>query len=407
MVVFAGGLHALPVGALDGLRVLDLSTLFSAPQVSAMLGDWGADVVKLELPSGDPMRRVGIQRNGQSLMWAVVARNKRTVTLDLEQPEGRELFLRFIDRADVLVENWPVDTLARWGATWPLLSARNPRLVMVSVSGFGRTGPYAERAGAGTLAEAFAGLTHMTGEPDGPPLLPSLPVGDILTAVSGVVGALAACYHRDARGGIGQHVDVSMYEPVLQLLAGAVATWDRNSTPPMRNGSRVAGGAPRNVYRAGDGAWLVVSATTDPQVSRVLLLLGRDDEEHRARFARSSERIRNADALDALVAAWIAERSRDEVLARFEAERIPAAPVNDLAELAADPHVHARRSLTQLEDSVLGELTFVSPAPQLGGTPAQIRHTGRGLGADNAEVYEEWLGIDASALKLLKEQGVV
>jgi len=394
-------------GALDGLRVLDLSTLFSAPQIGAMLGDLGADVVKLELPSGDPMRRMGLQRDGHSFNWALVGRNKRTATLDLEQEEGRDVFLRMVDHADVLVENWPVATLERWGATWPALHARNPRLVMVSVSGFGRTGPYSERAGAGTLAEAFAGLTHMTGEADGPPLLPSLPVGDILTAVSGVVGALSACYHRDARGGGGQHVDVSMYEPVLQLLSGAAATWDPAGEPPRRNGSRIAGGAPRNVYRTADDRWLVVSATTDPQVGRVLRVMGCDDDHHRARFARSADRIRNADALDALVADWIAARAREEVLARFETERIPAAPVNDLADLSADPHVRARESLTRVRDEVLGELTLVSPAPRLGETPAVIRHTGRPLGADNAAVYGDWIGLAPEDLAGLRARGVV
>ena len=394
-------------GALERLRVLDLSTLFSAPQIAAMLGDLGADVVKVELPSGDPMRRIGIQRDGHSLNWAMVSRNKRTITVDLECEEGRALFRGLVAHADVLVENWPTATLERWGASWEALSAVNPRLVMVSVSGFGRTGPYAERAGAGTLAEAFAGLTHMTGEADGAPLLPSLPVGDILTAISGVLGALAACYHRDARGGTGQHVDVSMYEPVLQLLSGASATWDPADPPPMRSGSRVAGGAPRNVYRAGDDRWLVVSATTDPQVSRVLRVIGRDDEAHRARFAKSADRIPNADALDALVAEWIAERPRAAVLETFESERIPAAPVNDLADLAADPQVRARGSLTEIEDENLGSLRFVTPAPRLSATPAGIRHTGRALGADNDAVYGEWLGLDAKQVAALSARGVI
>ena len=380
------GLDGDGVGALDGLRVLDLSTLFSAPQIGAMLADLGADVVKLELPAGDPMRRMGRKREERSLMWALVARSKRAITLDLEQEEGRTLFGRLVDRAVVLIENWPTATLARWGASWELLSARNPRLVMVSVSGFGRSGPYAERAGAGTLAEAFAGLTHMTGEPDAAPLLTSLPVGDILTAVSGVVGTLAACYHRDARGGTGQHVDVSMYEPVLQLLSSAVVGWDGQGDPPRRTGSRVAGGAPRNVYRSRDGSWLVVSATTDPQVARVLRVIGRDDAPHRARFARSDQRLTNADALDALVADWIGNRDRAEVLERLERERIPAAPVNDLRELAADPQVRARGSLTTLDDPVLGPLHLVSPAPRLSATPARIRHPGPALGAHNADV---------------------
>ena len=390
-----------------GLRVLDLSTLFSAPLIGAMLGDFGADVVKLEVPAGDPLRRLGLSRDGRSLSYAVAGRNKRCISLDLDCEEGRQVFARLVDVADVLVENWPRATLERWGATWPELSRRNPRLVVVSVSGFGRSGPYAERSGAGTLAEAFAGLTHLTGEADGPPMLPSIAVGDTLTAVVGVVGALAACYHRDARGGEGQHVDVSMYEPVLELLSGAVAGWDGSGPAPKRSGSRLAGGAPRNVYRAGDDRWLVVSATTDAQAGRVLGLMGRDDAAHRERFGTSPARIAHADELDALVAAWISERPRDEVLASFEAHRIPAGPVNDLAELAADPHVQARGSLQVVEDEELGAVRLVSPAPRLQGTPGHTRHLGADLGAHNAEVYSEWIALGAEELADLRERGVV
>ena len=393
--------------ALEGLRVLDLSTLFSAPQIGAMLGDLGADVVKLELPGGDPLRRLGLSRAGRSLSHAMAGRNKRCIRLDLDSEEGRRIFGRLVDVADVLVENWPRATLERWGATWPELSRRNPRLVVVSVSGFGRSGPYAERSGAGTLAEAFAGLTHLTGEADGPPTLPSVPVGDTLTAVVGVVGTLAACYHRDARGGEGQHVDVSMYEPVLELLSGAVAGWDGQGPAPMRSGSRLAGGVPRNVYRASDDRWLVVSATTDAQAGRVLALMGRDDPRHRERFGTSAARIAHADELDGLVAQWISQRPRDEVLASFEDQRIPAGPVNDLADLAADPHVQARGSLHVVEDEVLGPVSLVAPAPRLGGTPGRIRHLGAELGAHNDEVYSEWLDLGAEELAELRERGVV
>jgi len=397
----------LTPSALEGLRVLDLSTLFSAPQIGAMLGDLGADVVKLEVPGGDPLRSLGVSRGGRSLSHAMAGRNKRCITLDLESEEGREVFGRLVDAADVLVENWPRATLERWGATWPELSRRNPRLVVVSVSGFGRSGPYAERAGAGTLAEAFAGLTHLTGEADGPPILPSVPLGDTLTAVVGVVGALAACYHRDARDGTGQHVDVSMYEPVLELLSGAVAAWDGESPAPMRSGSRLAGGAPRNVYRAGDGRWLVVSATTDAQAGRVLGLLEREDAAHQERFGRAQDRIANADELDGLVADWIAERPREEVLAAMTERRIPAGPVNDLVDLAADPHVRARESVQVLEDEVLGEVTLVAPVPRLEGTPGRIRHLGAELGAHNAEVYSEWLALPADQLADLQARGIV
>ncbi|MCH2170585.1 CoA transferase [Myxococcota bacterium] len=394
-------------GALSGLRVLDLSTLFSAPQISAMLGDLGADVIKLEPRTGDLMRHMGATREGRSLMWAMVSRNKRAITLDLERPEGTALLHRLVECADVLVENHPQKLLERWHCSWEELSALNPRLVMVSVSGFGATGPYAGRAGNGSLAEAFAGLTHMTGEPDGPPMLTSLPLGDILTAISGVVGTLAACYHRDARGGGGQHVDVSMVEPVLQLLAGSVVGFDPNGPPPHRMGSRVSGGVPRNTYATSDDRFVVVSGTTDAQVGRVLAVIGHDDEASRARFGRSRERLRHADELDARVARWVAEHPRDEVVDLLTKARIPVAPVNDLADLLADPHIQARASVVEIHDDVLGPLQMVAPTPKLSATPGRIRHTGPGLGDHNHEVYAEWLGLEDEEVRALERDEIV
>ncbi len=378
-------------GALSGLRVIDLSTLFSGPQVSATLGDLGADVVKVEATSGDPMRRMGATREGHSLNWAMVSRNKRSVVLDLDTETDRARFHRLVVSADVLVENFPRAILERWEATWEELSTLNDRLVYVSVSGFGQTGPYAGRAAAGTLAEAFAGLTHMTGESEGPPMLTSVAIGDILAGISGVVGTLAALYHRDAREGQGQHIDVSMYEPVLQLLQGSVVGYDGESEPPGRMGSRVAGGVPRNTYRARDDHWLVVSATTDPQVARVLATLGLDNEAHRARFGKSTDRLRAADELDGLVASWIARHDRAEVLEIFEAARVPASPVNDLRDLLADPHVRARESIVSVNDPELGPVNMVAPVPKLSATPGRIRSAGPALGAHTEEVFREWL----------------
>ena len=255
-------------GALEGLRVLDISTLFAAPQIATALGDLGADVVKVEPPQGDPLRAMGAQRGGRSLMWALAARNKRAIALDLDDAAGNDVLHRLVERADVLVENFPRSTLERWHCTYDELASDNPRLVVVSVSCYGATGPYRDRPGAGTLAEAFGGLTNMIGDADGPPMLPSVALGDTVTAMAGVIGTLAACYHRDARGGSGQHVDVSMYEPILHLLAGTVVAYDPTGAAPRRTGSRVAGGAPRNVYGTGDGYWVAVSGTTDAQVAR-------------------------------------------------------------------------------------------------------------------------------------------
>ncbi len=399
--------------ALEGLRVLDLAILFSAPQIAAMLGDLGADVVKVEppprdgKPGGDPMRGMGAQRNGKSLTWGLVSRNKRVVTLDPTTADGRALLRRLIETADVVVENLPRRTLEQWGCTPEEMQAINPNSVVVSVSCYGSSGPYAGRDGNGSLAEAFGGLTNLTGEADGPPMLPSIALGDTLTAIVGTVGTLAACYYRDARGGTGQHVDVSMFEPVLQLLTGSVAAWERGAPPPHRTGSRVANGVPRNVYRTRDDTWLVVSATTDNQVGRLLPLLGLDTEDGLARFGKAATRGQHADELDGLVAEWIATHDRDDVIEQFLDARLPVAPVNDLAALVADPHVVARGDVVVVEDPDLGPVRMVAPAPRLSATPADIRWAGPALGAHNDEVYAEWLDLDADAVTKLRESGVI
>jgi crotonobetainyl-CoA:carnitine CoA-transferase CaiB-like acyl-CoA transferase len=399
----------MQTAALAGLRVLDISTFLAAPQIAAMLGDFGADVIKLEPPGGEALRRIGAQRNGGSLVYAMTSRNKRTITCDLESEEGRDLFRRLVRKVDVLVENYPVSTLKSWGCDYEDLSAINPDLVMVSLSCYGRTGPLSDRSGAGTLAEAFGGLTHMTGEPDGPPMLPSFPLGDTLVSFSGVIGALVAAWHARVNGGGGQHVDVSMYEPVLTLLQSTIIAWDPSSgePPPNRTGSRIPTGVPRNVYRAHDDRWLVVSGTTDRQVERILELIGRDDDESRAKFARSADRLRNADELDALVAEWVARHDAAEVIEQLERCRVPVAPVNDVPALLADPHIAARGSLTTIDDPQIGPVTLVAPSPHLSATPGAIHTTGPAPGAHNVEVYGELLGIEADELAALAARGAI
>jgi crotonobetainyl-CoA:carnitine CoA-transferase CaiB-like acyl-CoA transferase len=395
------------IGALDDLRVLDLSNLFAAPLVSAILGDFGADVVKVEPPAGDPLRMMGAQRDGRPITWSYVNRNKRGVTLALDTPDGQALFRELAGKVDVLVENLTPELRQRWHCTYDELAALNPNLIVVSVSCYGLTGPYASRPGAGTLAEAFAGLTHMTGEADGPPMLPSVPLGDMLTAIVGALGAVIACYGRRAGNTSGELVDVSMYEPVLQLLASTVAGWEPGSPVPTRTGSRVPNGVPRNVYRTVDGEWLVVSGTTDAQVARVLRVIGHDTEDGRRRFGTSAARLKVADELDALVAEWIAARSRDEVVTALLHARIPAAPVNDVDAVLRDPHVVDRGNIVTLIDDVLGKLSMVAPAPSLGSSPGTIRMIGPELGADNAAVYGELLGVDAARLARLRETGAL
>ncbi len=398
-----------PTGALDGLRVLDISSFLAAPQVATFLGDFGADVIKVEPPSGEALRRIGASRSGESLVWAMVSRNKRVITCDLNRPEGRDILRLLVAEVDVLVHNYSPAVLEGWECTWEHLHAINPDLVMVSVSPYGHTGPLADRPGAGTMAEAFAGLTHMTGEADGPPMLTSIPLGDTLTGVFGLIGVLVACYGRDVNRLGGQHVDVSMYEPILTLMGSTLAAWDPegDDPPPARFGSRLATGVPRNIYRTADDRYLCLSGTTDRQVQRILALAGRDGPEDQAKFARMNDRLAHNDELDALVADWISQRSLDEAVEVLVDARIPVAPVHDLAGLLADAQVQARRSVTLMAHDVLGRVPMVTPAPVLSATPGTIRHPGPSVGAHNAEIYAELLGWDADRLARAEADGLV
>lgn len=344
--------------------MLDLATLFPAPLLAAMLGDLGADVVTVEPENGDPLRRVGPQRDGDAVAWTVAARNKRSVVVDVAA--ARDLAAV----ADVVVVNQQQARLTRRGWDHASVRAGNPKVVYVSVSAFGATGPYADRPGNGSIAEAFGGLAHLTGDPGGPPVLASAAVGDTLAAISGVGRVLAALYSRDARSGGGAFVDVAMYEPVMELLATALASWPLGTEPPARAGSRVPGAVPRNVYRAADGNYVALSGPTDEQVERILDVIGRIAELDRWRRAaqRSGE---EGDALDTAVAEWIAARPSADVVAAFLDARVPVAPVNDLAMLARDPHVRSRGSW----DAATGAALRRAPA----------------IGEHTDEVLAEWL----------------
>jgi len=375
---------------LEGVRVLDIASYYAAPFASTLLGDFGAEVIKIEPLEGEAMRGTA--------MWSVVARNKQSVTIDLRKPEGCALLKQLVAKSDVLVDNFPVKVLKERGIAYEDLSKVNPRLVHVGVSCFGQTGPYADRPGSGTLGEGFGGLAHLMGLPDGPPMMPSFPMGDAIGAMNTVIGIMMALYWRDAAPelggtGRGQHIDATLYEPILVAISQPVSRWKPGQSPG-RTGSRVPGLALRNVFATSDGKHVVISATTPRHLRDAILLAGGNDKTP-------------DDQADGLVAAWIRQRPLREVLDGLIGKRIPVAPTNTMDMLLADPHVQARQSLLRVNDPEFGEIAVTAPSPRLSESPGQFRHTGPRLGEHNDAVLGGLLGLDAARRAELKARGIV
>jgi crotonobetainyl-CoA:carnitine CoA-transferase CaiB-like acyl-CoA transferase len=393
------------VRPLEGIRVVEAATLFAAPLAGMFLGDYGADVIKVEHPERvDPARGHGPSKEGAGLWFKALARNKRLVTLDLSKPEGAALFLLLAERSDVVLENFRPGTLERWGLGWDELSAVNPRLVLARVSGFGQTGPYAARPGFGTLAEAMSGFAALNGEPDGPPLLPPLALADGVAALATAFAILAALRAREETGR-GQVVDTSLVEPLLTLLGPQVTAYDLLGELQPRTGNRSSHNAPRNVYATADGSWVAVSASATSIAARVLRLVGRPDLVEQPWFSTGTGRVAHVDEIDAAVAAWIGERDRDEVLAAFEAAEAAIAPIYDASDVLADPQLAAVGAIATVDDE-LGPLRMPNVISRLSETPGEIRHAGRSHGADTDAVLRE-LGVAPGELERLRAEGVV
>ena len=392
--------------ALEGVRVVEAATLFAAPIAGMLLGDYGAEVIKLEHPKRpDPARGHGPAKDGVGLWFKTLARNKRLATLDLSKPAGRDVFLRLAERSDVVIENFRPGTLERWGLGWDDLRAVNPRLVLARVSGFGQRGPYASRPGFGTLAEAMSGFASLNGEPDGPPLLPPLALADGIAGFATAFAILAALRARDVTGK-GQVVDTNLVEPLTLLLGPQITAWDATGELQPRTGNRSGHNAPRNVYRTADGRWVAVSSSATSIAERVLRLVGRGDLVEQAWFATGAGRVAHVDEIDAAVAGWIGARKRDEVLAAFEAADAAIAPVYDASDLREDPHFSSTDAFVSVADDELGGVLMSNLASRLSETPGSVEWAGPAHGAHTAEVLAE-IGIDGDEAERLRGDGVV
>ncbi len=402
----SGSVETTPVRPLDGIRVVEAATLFAAPYAGMLLGDYGADVIKIEHPAiPDPARGHGPAKDGEGLWFKTLARNKRLITLDLSKPDGAELFLGLARRSDVVLENFRPGTLERWGLGWDELSAVNPRLVLARVSGFGQMGPYATRPGFGSLAEAMSGFAALNGEPDGPPLLPPFALADGVAGLATAFAVLAALRARE-QSGAGQVIDTSLVEPLLGLLGPQVTAWELLGELQPRTGNRSSNNAPRNVYRTADGSWVAVSASATSIAERVLRLVGRPELVAAEWFGTGAGRAAHVEEIDAAVASWIAARPRAEVLEAFEAAEAAIAPIYDARDIAADPQLHAIGSIVEVEDEVLGPIEMTNVISRLSETPGEIRFAGGRHGADTDDVLAE-LGLDAAEVERLRVEGIV
>ena len=397
-----------PAGPLQGLRVVEAATLAAGPMVGTALGEFGAEVVKVEAPgSGDPLRTWGDRRDGVGLMWKSVSRNKRCVTCDLRQAPGQELFHRLLDVSDVLVVGNRPSALARWGIDYESVHEEHPHVVMVHITGYGAGGPKSDRPGYGTLAEAMSGFAHVTGQPEGPPTLPPFMLADGVASLAATYAVMMALYHRDMNAGGGQLVDVNLIEPLARLIETSTLSFDQLGISPGRVGNRLDASAPRNAYRTADDEWLAISSASPTIAVRVFRAIGRADLAEDPDYVDPVRRQERAAEVDHLVAAWVGERTLAEAMAVFEAAEVTAAPVYDAEQLRADEHLQARGTWVPLDDPDLGLVTVQGPVARLSETPGRVDHLGRALGADNDAVYGGLLGIGSDRLADLRAASVI
>lgn len=392
---------------MGGIGVLDVASLFAGPMAAALLGDMGARVTKLEHPRGDSSRSHGKSKDGHSLWWKFLGRNKAAATLNLAHPKGQALLRRLIEREDVLIESFRPGTMERWGLGWEQLSEINPGLVMLRVSGFGQTGPYAGRPGFGTLAEAMSGFAYVTGEPSGPPTLPPFGLADSVAAITGAMAVLAALYGRDAAGGRGEMIDLAVADPILHLLGVQAMEYDQLGVIQERNGNRSANNAPRNLYKAADDRWVAISTSASSVAERLMVLVGRADLVREEWFKSGRGRVTHADELDRCVADWVAARTAAEVLALCEQAGAAAAVVNDVAHAVGDAQYRHRGSFALVDDPDLGHVVMPNTPFRTSGGWGGIRFAGRRLGADNSKVFGKGLGLTEEELEELKVEGAI
>jgi formyl-CoA transferase len=392
---------------LSGLRVIELGQLIAGPFASKMLGEFGADVIKVEPPeTGDPLRAWRMLHEGTSVWWAAHARNKRSITLNLREPEGQDVIRQLAKDADILIENFRPGALEKWGIGFKDLHAINPKLIMLRVSGYGQTGPYKDRPGFGVIGEAMGGLRYLTGEPGRPPVRTGVSIGDTLSGLHGVIGILMALRHREQQGGVGQEVDVALYESVFNMLESVLPEYSKFGAVRQPSGASMPGIAPTNAYLCKDGKYALIAGNGDSIYKRLMEMIDRADLANDPKLARNAGRAEHADLIDAAISAYTAQHSLDDVLTAMNAAGVPAGKSYDAADLANDPHYQARDMILNatLPDGSVVQVPGI--VPKLSKTPGQITRAAPTLGQHTTEILES-LGISTSQQADWKARGLI
>ena len=394
---------------LQGIRVLDIATFIAGPFAAGSLGEFGAEVIKIEKPGvGDNLRELGTRSPaGDSYNWLNESRNKKCITLDLRQAQGAALFKRLVEKSDVVVENFRTGTLEKWGLGYEALRAINPGLVMVRITGYGQTGPRREQPGFARIAHAFCGLTYLTGQPDTPPLMPgSTTLADYLTGIYGAYGVLLALRARDQTGE-GQCIDIGLYEPMFRFLDELAPVYAATGHVRERMGADTYNSVPHSHYPTKDGQWVAIACTNDKMFARFCEIIGQPALAHAERFGRKPARLQARAEVNRIVADWTATLTREEVVAACAEGEVPCGPINSIADIFRDEQFAARGDLLRVQDPRAGEVVVPAPMPFLSATPGRLQHLGAALGAHNDEIFRGLLGLDSAELDALKADGVV
>jgi crotonobetainyl-CoA:carnitine CoA-transferase CaiB-like acyl-CoA transferase len=391
---------------LEGLRVLDASSVVCGPLAAMLLADYGAEVINIEHPNGgDPIRQHGDMKDGVPLWWSMLGRNKKSVTLYLGHPDGQALFREMARNADVVLENFRPGTLARWGLDYATLSADQPGLVMAHITGFGQTGPRSSEPAFGTLAEAMSGFAHRTGEPDGPPTLPPFGLADCVTGIATAYAVMVALHER-SRTGVGQEIDMAIAETLLTVLEPQIAIYDQLGKDMYRTGSRAVTNAPRGIYGTGDGRWVAISASTESTASRLLELVGHPELASAKWLRTAHERVAHSDEIDTALVPWFASRTADEALELCREAQAPAALVYSPADILEDEQFRARDTIASVPHEKLGTVRMPNVLFKLSRTPGRIASPGGELGCDNDEIFDRYSLTDEDKARL-REKGVI